>query len=261
MLIVIISVVTFCGSVYLLLATNLGARLGFLVALTGLAGWMALMGIIWMIYGIGLKGPEPSWEAIPGRTVLQDTDALYQAGVFDQQRRGPRGPVVPGGGRARRRPLRGGGLGAAGGVGSRVRPGVGHRGRAARGDRHLRRRRVPGGERLRHGRRALPDDRQLRPAGVPAQAALRRRRGRAARADARRAGPGAGTGADRRDAPAPVRVHDPRPRRPTAAGVLPDSRLRTGLPRPVLAAAPPRTCPDHQPRDPPGPGDVSVHRP
>ena len=83
-LIVIISVVTFCGSVYLILATNLGARLGFLVALAGLAGWMMLMGIIWMFYGIGLKGPEPSWEAIPGRTVLQDIDSLYAAGVFDR---------------------------------------------------------------------------------------------------------------------------------------------------------------------------------
>jgi hypothetical protein len=82
-LIVIISVVVLCGSVYLLLATNLGARLGFLVALAGLAGWMFLMGIIWAIYGIGLVGPLPSWEAVPGRTVLQDASALYQAGVFD----------------------------------------------------------------------------------------------------------------------------------------------------------------------------------
>ena len=96
MLIVIIAVVTFCGSVYLILATNLGARLGFLVALTGLAGWMALMGIIWMIYGIGLKGPEPSWEAIPGRTVLQDTDALYRAGVFEQRVEVPEDALVPG---------------------------------------------------------------------------------------------------------------------------------------------------------------------
>ena len=65
-LIVIIAFVTLCGSIYLVLATNLGARLGFLVAFTGLAGWMALMGSVWWIYGIGLKGPEPSWEAMPG---------------------------------------------------------------------------------------------------------------------------------------------------------------------------------------------------
>jgi hypothetical protein len=82
-LIVIIAVGTLCGSVYLILGTNLGARLGFLVAFTGLAGWMTLMGTVWWIYGIGLKGPEPSWEAIPGRTVIQDTAALRSAGVLD----------------------------------------------------------------------------------------------------------------------------------------------------------------------------------
>jgi hypothetical protein len=82
-LIVIIAVATLCGSVYLILGTNLGARLGFLVTLTGLAGWMALMGGIWWIYGIGLKGPEPSWEAIPGKTVIQDSAALRSAGVLD----------------------------------------------------------------------------------------------------------------------------------------------------------------------------------
>src|SRR5918993_4833761 len=84
-LIVIIAVVALNGTVYLILATNLGARLGFLVALTGLAGWMTLLGMIWMIYGIGLKGPDPSWAEVPGRTVLQDTDALYQAQVFEQR--------------------------------------------------------------------------------------------------------------------------------------------------------------------------------
>ncbi|MBA3288236.1 MAG: hypothetical protein H0U21_09470 [Acidimicrobiia bacterium] len=83
-LIVIIAVVTLCGGIYLVMATNLGARLGFLVALTGLAGWMSLMGVVWMIYGIGLKGPEPSWAAVPGRTVLQDTGALSRAGVFGE---------------------------------------------------------------------------------------------------------------------------------------------------------------------------------
>lgn len=81
---VIIAVVVLCGSVYLILGTNLGVRLGFLVALAGLAGWMALMGVIWMIYGIGLQGPLPSWEAIPGRTVIQSPSALASTGVLDE---------------------------------------------------------------------------------------------------------------------------------------------------------------------------------
>ncbi len=82
---VIIAVAVLCGSVYLIIATNVGARLGFLVALAGLAGWMFLMGIIWMIYGIGMQGRMPSWEAVPGRTVLQDVGALTQAEIFDSR--------------------------------------------------------------------------------------------------------------------------------------------------------------------------------
>jgi hypothetical protein len=79
---VIIAVVVLCGSIYLIMATNLGARLAFLVALAGLFGWLFLMGITWWIYGIGLKGPDPTWAEVPGKTVLQDTQALYTAGVL-----------------------------------------------------------------------------------------------------------------------------------------------------------------------------------
>jgi hypothetical protein len=57
------SVVILCGSVYLLLATNLGARLGFLVAGAALFGWIFLMAIVWTVYGIGLKGRPPEWKA------------------------------------------------------------------------------------------------------------------------------------------------------------------------------------------------------
>jgi hypothetical protein len=80
---VIIAVGVLMGSVYFILVTNMGARLGFLVALASFAGWMFLMGAIWWTYGIGLKGPEPTWEAVPGRTILQDTLALSQAGALD----------------------------------------------------------------------------------------------------------------------------------------------------------------------------------
>ncbi|CAN5736318.1 hypothetical protein BH20ACT2_BH20ACT2_13880 [soil metagenome] len=63
-LVVLVGVVVLCGSVYLLLATNTGHRVGFLVALAGLMGWMAIMGVAWSIYGIGLQGPAPSWEVV-----------------------------------------------------------------------------------------------------------------------------------------------------------------------------------------------------
>ena len=81
---VIIAVVVLCGSIYMIMATNMGARLAFLVALAGLFGWLMLMGVTWWVYGIGLKGPDPTWQEVPGKTVLQDTQALYTAGVLQQ---------------------------------------------------------------------------------------------------------------------------------------------------------------------------------
>ncbi len=73
LLTVIMAVVVLCGSIYFIMATNMGARLAFLVVLASLFGWMMLMGITWWIYGIGLRGPDPTWAEVPGRTVLQDT--------------------------------------------------------------------------------------------------------------------------------------------------------------------------------------------
>jgi hypothetical protein len=63
---VAIGVIMLMGSVYLLLATNTGARLGMLLALAGLFGWMALMGFVWTIYAQGLAdmSQDPRWEAI-----------------------------------------------------------------------------------------------------------------------------------------------------------------------------------------------------
>jgi hypothetical protein len=83
LLTVVIGFVILCGSVYGIMATNMGSRLAFLVALTGLAGWMMLMGFVWAIYGIGLRGPDPTWQAVPGAGVLQDVNALGAAGVLN----------------------------------------------------------------------------------------------------------------------------------------------------------------------------------
>ncbi|NNE10658.1 MAG: hypothetical protein HKN41_00250 [Ilumatobacter sp.] len=80
---VIIGTAVWMGSVYLILGTNLGARLGFIVALTGLMGWMALMGAVWWIYGIGLRGELPEWRQVEGRTVIQEVDLLFRAGVLE----------------------------------------------------------------------------------------------------------------------------------------------------------------------------------
>lgn len=82
-LIVIIAVATLMGSIYLILGTNLGARLGFLVVFAALAGWMFIMGAIWWSYGKGLLGPEASWQPVRGKTVLQTPGALSEVGVLD----------------------------------------------------------------------------------------------------------------------------------------------------------------------------------
>lgn len=50
------------GSVWLILSTNSGWRLGFLLTLTGLAGWMAIMGLVWAMYGIGYQGRLATWN-------------------------------------------------------------------------------------------------------------------------------------------------------------------------------------------------------
>ena len=60
----------FCGSIYLLLGTNLGARLGFLVAFTGLMAFMVLLTTLWMFTASPLntlKGHIPKWDRQGGR--------------------------------------------------------------------------------------------------------------------------------------------------------------------------------------------------
>lgn len=67
--IVLTGIFLLVGSVYMLLSTNLGARLGLLVTVAALSGWLATMGAVWMVFGIGLKGADPSWKV---RDVLTD---------------------------------------------------------------------------------------------------------------------------------------------------------------------------------------------
>jgi hypothetical protein len=81
-IIVIIAGAVLMGSVYLILATNMGARLGFLVALAALAGWFFLMGAVWWTYGKGLLGPAASWKPVANVSVLADTNAMFEANVI-----------------------------------------------------------------------------------------------------------------------------------------------------------------------------------
>ncbi len=61
---VIAITVALCGSTYLIVATNTGARLGLLLSAAALFGWNFLMGIVWTIYGIGWAGQAPTWALL-----------------------------------------------------------------------------------------------------------------------------------------------------------------------------------------------------
>ena len=66
-LVVVAGIVLFCGSVYVLLGTNLGARLGFLVAFTALTGFMCILSLLWTTTASPLntlKGRIPQWKVV-----------------------------------------------------------------------------------------------------------------------------------------------------------------------------------------------------
>lgn len=67
LLTVLAGFVLFCGSTYLLLATNLGGRLGFLVSAAALTGIMVLLSALWLTSNTPLnspKGREPRWTPV-----------------------------------------------------------------------------------------------------------------------------------------------------------------------------------------------------
>lgn len=77
-LVVLSAIGLFCGSVYLLLATNLGARLGFLVAAACLTGFMVLLSTLWMTTQTPLTSPRgriAEWKVKQVVTDLGEADA------------------------------------------------------------------------------------------------------------------------------------------------------------------------------------------
>ena len=83
-LVVLSAIGLFCGSVYLLLSTNLGARLGFLVAAASFTGFMVLLSTLWWTSGnSGIDPPHgksPSWKVIE---VVNDPQEAKTAAVHD----------------------------------------------------------------------------------------------------------------------------------------------------------------------------------
>jgi hypothetical protein len=85
-LVVLVGVSVLMGSVYLLLGTNLGSRLGFLVALTGLFGWLVILTFMWWLTppAIGPRGNLPSWKPVE----------IYVNGAGDQPKTNVLGELV-----------------------------------------------------------------------------------------------------------------------------------------------------------------------
>ena len=224
--------VVLCGSVYLILATNLGSRLGFLVALAALFGWLMLMGIIWWVYGIGLKGTTRPGSARRSSGPSSASSAIDVAQVDDistattdepvdgwiAHRRGRPG-VRPGGGRGRRHP--------------------------PEPDRDVHR--PASTSRSPSTRRAASGTRRSATAfdffAFLHRPALRHRPGPAGRPDLTEPGRGPAAGRRRPVEAADVRADGARPRHPSPARRLADDRLRAAV-RPVLLhAAPARAQP------------------
>src|SRR5436190_19833541 len=70
-LIVAIAIIVLPGSVYMILSTDTGARVGFMIAMCGLFGWIFVMAVVWAVFGIGDVGRTASWkttEIITGDT-------------------------------------------------------------------------------------------------------------------------------------------------------------------------------------------------
>jgi hypothetical protein len=84
---VLSGVVLFCGSVYLLLATNVGARLGFLLAASALTGILVLLSTLWLTTSTPLNSPKgriSQWLPIKcpsGQTTCADVVRLQDAPI------------------------------------------------------------------------------------------------------------------------------------------------------------------------------------
>jgi len=81
-LVVAVGVGVLMGSTYLLLATNVGARLGLLLTFTGLFGWLTILTLIWWITppAIGPRGNNASWKPVEIYTNSSGVPKTVQVG-------------------------------------------------------------------------------------------------------------------------------------------------------------------------------------
>lgn len=71
----VLSLVVFIGSVWLLLAMVLGVRMGYLVTATTLFGIMVILSGMWTANTLGPKGPETTWHAVGAGPDISEVSA------------------------------------------------------------------------------------------------------------------------------------------------------------------------------------------
>jgi hypothetical protein len=97
-LVVLSGVVLFCGSTYLLLATNLGARQGFLIAFTGLTGITMMLGLLWVTTNTPLnvpKGRGAEWQPVSEEPDVAVVDNLADSNIEAVRTIAENGTFVP----------------------------------------------------------------------------------------------------------------------------------------------------------------------
>ena len=93
-LVVVAGVVLFVGSIYLILGTNMGARLAFLVTFTSLMGFMVVLTSLWITTASPLntlRGSVPKWEI---KEVVPSLDEATVAEVRNIQKDGTKVDTV-----------------------------------------------------------------------------------------------------------------------------------------------------------------------
>jgi hypothetical protein len=86
-LVVVAGVALFMGSIYLILGTNMGARLGFLVTFTALMGFMVVLTSLWITTASPLntlRGSVPKWEIKEVVPSLDESEVSEVRNIADE---------------------------------------------------------------------------------------------------------------------------------------------------------------------------------
>ena len=89
-LVVVSAIVLFMGSVYVLLGTNVGARLGFLITFTSLMGFIMILSVLWLTTASPLESPKgrvSSWKVVENVSDLAKAKTTAVHGANTKQNR------------------------------------------------------------------------------------------------------------------------------------------------------------------------------